>query len=175
MKSRIGGVLVLTAISLLATTGSALATSSGGTVVVGGTKIFTAGGTTGPGVLTGGNTLRITYECHAAGAGTSNVTIPTTNPDDPAQHGCSLWQDQTLDPNPNVHNWVEVGFAQGSSAPGEANVVATADVITTGGKDLRTCWFASGDFIIGGAEATAEGCDDGTSGASFATPHTWTP
>lgn len=172
MKSRAftrTAVILAAATVSLVSAGPAGATSTGITVVIEDDIPFAISGTVLPGVFVPPSTITIPYECHAAAVGSSQVTIPTSNHEDPDEHGCSLWEDQTNDPRPNVHNWVEIDHVSpGTSAPGEVNAVGTAEEVTVSGKGFRVCWYGFANAIVGGGEADGRGCSDGTNGATLA-------
>lgn len=173
MKSRAfkrAALMLAAATVSVVSAGPALAAQAGFTVVTDGPIPFSISGSVAPGIFQPPSTLTIPYECHATAVGSSEVAIPTTNPDDPDEHGCSLWQDQTTDPRPNVHNWVEVAHIDpGTSMPGEANLVGTAQNVTLGGKGFRACWYGFAHAIVGGGKVEGRGCSDGTNGATFGT------
>ena len=150
--------------------GPAAAMQAGTTIVTDGSVPFMISGSVLPGVFNPPSSLTVAYECHAVALASSNVAIPTANEDDPDEHGCSLWQDQTVDPNPTAHNWVEIDFIDpGTSAPGEANVVGTAEDVTVSGKGLRVCWYGFATALVGGDPVEGRGCSDGTGGATVGT------
>ena len=145
-----------------------LATQTGITVVTDGTIPFTISGSVLPGIFQPPNSLTIPYECHAAAVGSSNVAIPTANEDDPDEHGCSLWQDQST--NPEVHNWIEIAFIEpGTSLPGAANVTGRAEDVAIGGQGFRVCWYGFANALVGGDPTEGRGCSDGSGGTTLGT------